>query len=297
MLSDAKTLITTIRTLYGEAGEIWLYELPTQIKELSHTLGFRFISVIPNLSYNFVGLVEMPARDQIAILKIGLDNTRIASEVKWLGSIGEGVPKIYAYDEAHNAYLMECLQPGDSLKGLVRLGQDDEATRIICQVISSLQSQQATKVGFKHIAELAKDLEILQGHYDPKILSKAIGLFHDLSVDKSTDVLLHGDLHHDNILVAGESWKAIDPHGYIGDPVAEVGAMIRNPYDCFPNGQSLAKIVDRRLNILAEELPFDGKRIKAWAFCLTVLSDAWTFEAHGKVTELELVAALDGFKV
>jgi streptomycin 6-kinase len=39
------------------------------------------------------------------------------------------------------------------------------------------------------------------------------------------------------------------------------------------------------LQILAEMLPFDPERIKAWAFCMTALSAAWDVEGHAKISE------------
>lgn len=124
-------------------------------------------------------------------------------------------------------------------------------------------------------------------------------MFHELIRDRTQDVLLHGDLHHGNILSNGTTWKIIDPHGYVGDPAFEAGAMIYNPCDCFPKERSISQIVERRLKILAEELPFDGKRIKAWAYCRTLLSIAWTFEDHEILPEfeIEIVSAIDQAKV
>jgi hypothetical protein len=43
-------------------------------------------------------------------------------------------------------------------------------------------------------------------------------------------VVLHGDLHHDNVLAAErQPWLAIDPLGVIGDRGLDAGAMLYNP--------------------------------------------------------------------
>ncbi len=42
-----------------------------------------------------------------------------------------------------------------------------------------------------------------------------------LSTAPSTPVLLHGDLHHGNILSTQHGWLAIDPKGIIGENSAE----------------------------------------------------------------------------
>lgn len=113
---------------------------------------------------------------------------------------------------------------------------------------------------------------------DTNIIACAESVFNNLCANRSNDIILHGDLHHDNILQSDTSWNVIDPHGYIGDPCAEVGPMIFNPLDCFPKYLSIQNIIETRLNILAEMLPFDLERIKAWAFCLALRSAAWDVE-------------------
>lgn len=292
------TFISNIRDLYEETGESWLNDLPSLLTQLGSKWNLRFLDVMPDLTYNFVGLVEMIKTGETAILKMGPKSKNIETEVRWLGCFDEGVPKIYWHDE-HDAFLMERLEPGQSLKALVKAGDDDMATRIICQTIRELQSHQQKQAEFTQLSELAGSLSALKNQLDNKALSKAEPLFRELTADRSQDVILHGDLHHDNILSSGSSWKVIDPHGYIGDPVFEVGSMIYNPGDCFPHDRPIADVIERRLHILAEELPFDPQRIKAWAFCKTALSIAWTLEDHGIIPEFEVtvLSAIDQVKI
>lgn len=42
-------------------------------------------------------------------------------------------------------------------------------------------------------------------------------------------VLLHGDLHQENILSHGDDWLVIDPKGVIGFPINEVWACVEKP--------------------------------------------------------------------
>jgi streptomycin 6-kinase len=230
---------------------------------------------------------------------MGPKRKNIETEVLWLKCFNKGVPKIYWHDEAHDAFLMERLEPGQSLKAFVKAGDDDTATRIICQTIRELQSHQQKQSEFTHLSELAGSLSVLKNHLDNRMLSKAESLFRELTTDKTQDVILHGDLHHDNILSSGPNWKVIDPHGYVGDPVSEIGSMIYNFWDCFPHDRSIPQVVERRLHILVEELSFDPQKMKAWAFCKTVLSIAWTFEDHGTIPEfeIEVLSAIDQVKI
>ncbi|MDI9634590.1 aminoglycoside phosphotransferase family protein [Kamptonema cortianum] len=293
------TFVSNLRDLYGKEGEDWINNLSSRVIQLSEKWNFRFLNVMPNLTYNFVALVEVIPTGERAILKMGLRHENIATEVRWLQCFSKGIPKVYWHDDEYHAFLMKCLEPENSLKTLVKIGQDDCATRTLCRTIRDLQSHQQKKSEFPHISELAGSLSSLKNHFDGRMLSKAESLFHELTTDRTKDVVLHGDLHHDNVLSSGATWKVIDPHGYVGDPAFEVGAMIYNPCDYFPKESSLSQIVERRLKILAEELPFDAKRIKAWAYCRTALSIAWTFEDHGTLPafEIEIASAIDQAKI
>jgi streptomycin 6-kinase len=277
------TFLFNIQKIYGPSGVDWLNSIPTHLKTLSKIYDFEFIKPMSELSYTFVGLIKLKSRD--TIIKMAPPTYDLLSEVKWLRSFKTCVPEVFVWDESLNAYLMESIRPGISLKSLVRAGDDDKATHIICEVIRELQSQNPTESSFKHLSDLAKDLTILKGHLEAKFLNKAESLFHELTQDRTRDRLLHGDLHHDNILASGTEWKIIDPHGYIGEPEAEIGAMIRNPYDCFPTGRSLKDVFRRRYEILSAELLFDAQKIRAWGYCVTVLSIAWTLEGYGRVND------------
>ncbi len=294
---------TNVTATYGESGKLWLRNLSQHVQDLADRWDFHLIHVIPNLSYGFVALVHSNENGKNAILKTApkLPNTHgVIGEAKWLKSFKRGVPEIYHMDEERNAFLMENLEPGNTLKTLVEHGQDETATRIICQTILDLQSGldigssldlrsgldlKTDLPNFPHMSSHIPSLEYLNGHMDREIISKGKSLFETLCADHSEDILLHGDLHHDNILQSGSTWKTIDPHGYVGNKVAEVGTMIRNPFDCFPKNKTLKKVLETRLQILIEMLPFDPEKIKYWVFCITLLSAAWDVEGFNKITE------------
>lgn len=278
---------TNVLDIYGDAGHVWLTRLPDIIKSLSLSWNFRFLGYIPRMTYNFLGLVEMNASADKAIIKLAPAGASLTYENRWYSCITHGAPEIFQYDEKHNAILLEYLQPGQTLKHLVQQGKDDEATKIICRVIRELHDHQNVCFSFQHISELSGGLHVLKGMFDDDMLSRAGELFRELNKFTTNDLLLHGDLHHDNIISSGSAWRAIDPHGYMGDPAAEVGVMIRNPIDCFPREQSLAKTVARRLDIMANELGYDVKHLRNWAFCMTMLSIAWSVEDHGVIPEHE----------
>jgi streptomycin 6-kinase len=112
------------------------------------------------------------------------------------------------------------------------------------------------------------------------LVERATALFVDLCAD-APRVLLHGDLHHDNILRSDrEGWLAIDPFGVWGDPGFEAGAMLYNP-DPERHDDRLLGLVPARIEQLADGLRLPIDRIVAWGFVMAVLSEVWTTEGDG----------------
>src|SRR5262249_53563685 len=110
------------------------------------------------------------------------------------------------------------------------------------------------------------------------LLQRACALFGDLAASQGDRKLLHGDLHHDNILWdAARGWVAVDPKGVIGEPAYELGAMLRNPTEN-PELFALPSIAARRAGIIAEHLACDADRVLAWGFAQAVLSAVWALD-------------------
>jgi len=119
------------------------------------------------------------------------------------------------------------------------------------------------------------------GHSGPlpiDLVVRAGGLMRELCASATERVVLHGDLHHDNILRATrEPWLAIDPHGIVGDPGYEVGALLFNP-DPDNRDDALTALVPSRIEQLADELVMPVDRVVAWGFVKAVMSDVWSAE-------------------
>jgi streptomycin 6-kinase len=105
-------------------------------------------------------------------------------------------------------------------------------------------------------------------------------------------VVLHGDLHHDNILSAGrQPWLAINPKGVVGDPAYETGTFIRNRLPEPPTGMATARLLRRRVDLLSEHLNLDRVRVRGWALAVTVLAAWENIEDHGRGWEDKIAIA------
>jgi streptomycin 6-kinase len=119
------------------------------------------------------------------------------------------------------------------------------------------------------------------GPFPPLLVDRAEGLFRDLLASMETPVLLHGDLHHFNILSHGDDWVAIDPQGVVGESAYEVGALLRNPMPEMMKWSDLKQRLHRRIDPLSDRLQIDRKRVLGWGLAQAVLSGWWSYEDHG----------------
>lgn len=97
----------------------------------------------------------------------------------------------------------------------------------------------------------------------------------------TTQVFLHGDLHHDNILKNDGQWLAIDPKGIIGDPAFEIAAFDFMYITELANTMNVKNIFASRVALLAKKADLDAQRIKDWVFVRLILMVAWLIEDNG----------------
>jgi streptomycin 6-kinase len=129
------------------------------------------------------------------------------------------------------------------------------------------------------LADLRAEFGGATGPFPARLVEMAESLFADLLASSAEPVLLHGDLHHYNILAAGrEPWLAIDPKGVSGEPAYEVGALMRNPRPSLYHWPDLERLLARRLDILTETLALDRQRLLAWSVAHQVLDAWWDYD-------------------
>jgi len=216
------------------------------------------------------------------ILKISSQkgDEKTAAALKHYG--GVGAVRVLKWEK--NATLLEKVIPGIPLSSLVLQGKDDQATEIMCEIIQKLHVQKKISEDFPSLEELQTSFDHYLGTEETLIplnlVKDAHYLYKELLRSQHSSVLLHGDLHHDNVLYDGErGWLAIDPKGYKGDPVFEVGALLRNPRGHPDLYQNPERII-RRISLLHEGLGFEKERVIAWGFSQAVLAGIWSLEDH-----------------
>ena len=196
---------------------------------------------------------------------------------------GSGVVRCFAHRPG--AQLSERLIPGNPLVDHVHHGRDDEATGILASVIARMSGVSDAPRGIPAARDWASGFARYVASGDRQLprslVDDAHHLYLALCASQQAVRLLHGDLHHDNVLYDDErGWVAIDPKGVVGEVEFEVGAALRNPR-AYPELQSDASRVTRRVQCFASALELDERRVLAWAFSQAVLSAIWSIEDDG----------------
>ncbi len=284
-----------ISSTFDQDGRNWLANLPELLKSCEKRWRLRIDRAVNDLSYNYVAPATGEDGRQV-ILKLGVPNHELSREVMALREYnGRGSARLIDADPQAGIMLLERLTPGRMLSELCP-DNDKEATRIAARVMRGLWRPAVHDHPYQTVASWGEGLKRLRDHFQggtgffpTALVEEAEEIYQLHLATTETEVLLHGDLHHYNILSAErEPWLAIDPKGVVGDPAYEAGALLRNPLDIF-SWPDLGKIQSRRLDILAEELQIERQRLKDWAVAQIVLSAWWSFEDEGD-EELEWVA-------
>lgn len=275
--------------MHGDAGQAWLDELPTRVAGYEHRWAIQVAPPFANLSYNYVAPAVRSDGAQL-ILKLGMPHPELSSEIAALRHYdGHGSVRLTEADPESGALLIGRLLPGNMLLDLT---DDDEATRIAAQVMRALwrpPPPAPDNTVFPTAAHWASGLQRLRARYDggtgplpAGMVERAETLFAELLASSGAPMLLHGDLHHENILSAERApWLAIDPKGLVGEAEYEVGALIRNPLLRLLALPDVTATLARRFDVLAETLSFDRQRMIAWSYAQAILSAWWHIEDHG----------------
>ncbi|MFM8454170.1 MAG: aminoglycoside phosphotransferase family protein [Gammaproteobacteria bacterium] len=267
-------LHSNIISIYGEQGKVWLNELPQLVTAISSKHGLRDLQEVTNLTYNYV--LSGFQGDNPMILKLGIDSEGLAREAFALKCFaGYGVVKVLAED--NGMLLLERAMLGISLKSYFP-DKEHESIEIACGVIKRLHKAPIPSThAFPHIKDW---LEALDGDLEIPVhtLQKAREIRDQLLKTADPDVLLHGDLHHDNILQNVNDWLVIDPKGVIGEPAYEVAAFIRNPMPELLTHADAPNIIQGRITRFSELLELPSQRILDWCFVQAVLAWVWAIE-------------------
>ena len=285
---------TTI-ALRGAAGAEWLNRLPAIISRCERRWSLKVDPPFSELSYNWAA-PALRADGTAAVLKLSFPNAEFRAEAEALRIFdGRGAARLLELELDQGAMLLERLEPGT----LLTIVQDDEeATSIAADVLGRLWRPVPPDHPFPLVSDWVWGLERLRRHFGggtgpmpSALVERAEALCAELIPSQAEPALLHGDLHHFNVLAARrQPWLAIDPKGAVGEPAYDTGALLHNPAELLDTPHP-GKVLGRRIDQLAEQLSLDRSRVRGWGISQAVLAAYWGWEDSGRVWEEALVFA------
>ena len=198
--------------------------------------------------FNYAAPAQCPDGGS-AVLKICYPNEEFQTEVEALRlCAGEGAVQLFEADVDRGVMLLEYVKPGTRLS---ELKDDEEATSIAASVMRQLWKPAPSAHPFPSVADWAKGMGRLREQFDggtgpfPELLvDRAEKLFPELLGSMAEPVVLHGDLHHFNILAAErQPWLAIDPKGVVGEPAYKRALYCATPGLIYSSGPMPARLL------------------------------------------------------
>jgi len=267
--------------IFGAKGKVWLENLPQILETCIEKWNLSNCRPCTQMSMNFICFGESPDFGEVA-LKVGVPYSDLFCEMKALSLYnGRNICKCYDYDVELGAMVLERVSPGVQLKAL---SDSEDRINFGSDVIAGLplQLEDATELpAYSQWVEKAFKRAREENKVGEKMLyyiNEAESLFKEIEVCDKRKVLLHGDLHHENILQDNNGqWKAIDPKGVIGPLSMEAARFIQNELSFVALEERLSSF-GRMTEVFSEKLETSKRIIAACTFVLMVLSICWCFE-------------------
>ncbi|MEZ2126987.1 MULTISPECIES: aminoglycoside phosphotransferase family protein [unclassified Sinorhizobium] len=206
-----------------------------------------------------------------AMLKIATD-----AEEKFGGLLmrwwnGDGAAAVYECEG--DAVLLERAMGQRSLFDMAMNGEDDEASRIICRTIERLHVPRDTPP--EHLVPLDqwfRELEPAARTYGG-VFMRCAEIARHLLAEPRDQTVLHGDVHHRNILDFGKrGWLAIDPKRIHGERGFDYANTFCNPE--LPIVRAPGRL-QRQLSVVCDEARLEPRRTLRWIIAYAGLSAAW----------------------
>lgn len=262
------------RKVLAEGNGAWLDELPSIVESLARDWSLTIGG--PLLGGHAAYVVEATLADgSAAVLKVGVPGTErnLGVEATALRIVdGDGCARLLRDDLDRSALLLERL--GAQMYDIV----PSCATRhdLLCDLAVRFWRPVGPEIALETGAERASlYAELLVRWWDETGHACTRATLDDalactdrrrLAHDDERSVLVHGDVHDGNALLADDgTYKLIDPDGVRAEPAYDLGTIIRANPDC---GDDLRERAER----LAARTGIDAKAIWEWGTTHRVVS-------------------------
>jgi streptomycin 6-kinase len=261
-------------------GRAWIDALPGLVDECAAAWDLSPGAPYPGSNVSLV----LPVRrtdGSGAVLKIQYPHRESAGEAAALARWdGNGAVCLLAHDPGRNALLIERCEPGTHLSA----ASPETAMEVISDLLPRLWRPPGA--GFTSLADeaarWARNLPVAWESagrpFERRLVDAALEYLETLPGSQGPPVLLHQDLHAENVLCSRrEPWLAIDPKPLSGEREFGIAPTVRSSE--LGHGRD---VVLRRFDRLTGQLGLDRERSRGWTIAQTL---AWSIEGGRALPE------------
>ena len=274
--------IETILKILGKKGKEWLNNIDSIIEKNAELYNLSEIKPVNNLTYNLVMTAISKEYGEV-IVKIGLPDRETIQEITTLKYFNVNFAcKCYASDFNDLFYVLEKLKPGTDL---LKVKEKDKRINIFCELAQNLPvicTESVDLPTYRKTLDIAFDKARNNKDEYCKIIDLveiADNIYSEIESLNLNKYILHGDLHHTNILLDNNTYKAIDPHGRIGEKILELGVFIKNELMIYGDSK---KEIEETINVIAKKINENEIMIAKVTFIILVLSCCWNIEDNNQ---------------
>ena len=259
-------------------GNAFAQDLPARLSAYAAKWG---LSAFAHVDYYSVNCIFTCFSTQYgpAVLKIGHPSMETKTEYATLTAYGgRGFCRALAEDTENGVLLVERVSPGTQLRAEA---DADKRLAVFCGLWRNLHipangQPYPTRADWMHNA--ARDAKAHPEYPELAIhMEKALPIFESLRAAYPGEMLLHGDLHHDNILLSEQGYVIIDPKGVIGDPVFDIPRFLINEFDDDLTDACMQRLV-YMIGELSKHLGIPEADLRRLAYVETVMCESWCAE-------------------
>ena len=250
-------------------GRAWLERLPRLLDECREQWSLELEEPFADAYTS----LAVPAGD--VVLKIQFPDRESEHEADALAAWdGDGAVRLLAHDRARRALLLERCRPGLPL----RTAGAAAALDVLIELLPRLWKPATSP--FRPLADeaawwsesLAANWERAGRPFERTLVDEALAALSELPKMQGEQVLLHQDLHAENVLSAArEPWLVIDPKPLVGEREFGLAPIVRS----FELGGRREDVLER-LDRLTRGLGLDRERVRRWTIAQTL---AWSFDS------------------
>lgn len=202
-------------------------------------------------------------------------SVQLASEYRMLRNLqGRRCCQVFEYDEAWGLLLEERILPGTVLRQEPSL---EKRVEVLASVFTEIHAPQHE--GEAYLDWLNSARVFCESHEVPGDLNdmakQAQEICAELFEKYPERVLLHGDLHHDNLLLRADgSYTVIDPKGVVGPEILDLPRFLLNEVDLSDDPAHM----ERAIHLISFHLGYPEEDLWKALFMEAVLANVWLVE-------------------